>query len=219
MSTSNKWDPRLISAVFFVLLFTISCSSVKDFSEFEDVPGTLIQTGIASWYGPKFHGRTTASGEIFDMNEYTAAHKTLPFGSIVRIINKVNKRSVIVKINDRGPFIKDRIIDLSRKSAEKIGLIESGYAKVDIILLNGTVLPKDLKIPSFTVQIGSYLNKEDAQRMMNKIRDARIVETKIKGRKYFRVYVGNYLDRKEAEKKQKSLKVKGIDGFVKQIQN
>ena len=96
--------------------------TVKGFSE----------TGVASWYGKKFHGRKTASGERYNQNKMTAAHKTLPFGTNVRVKNIENGKSVVVRINDRGPFKKGRIIDVSRAAAKKLGMINSGIAKVNI---------------------------------------------------------------------------------------
>jgi rare lipoprotein A len=90
------------------------------------------ETGVASWYGPKFHGRKTASGEKYNQNAMTAAHKTLPFGTKVRVKNVKNDKSVIVRINDRGPFAKGRIIDVSRAAAKKLDMINSGTAKVNI---------------------------------------------------------------------------------------
>lgn len=101
------------------------------------LPGTVetyYQTGTASWYGSNFDGEETASGEIFDMSEMTAAHKSLPFGTKVKVVNLENGRSVVVRINDRGPFIKGRIIDLSRAAAEKLGLIRPGTAKVGLVI-------------------------------------------------------------------------------------
>jgi rare lipoprotein A len=94
---------------------------------------TAFQTGKASWYGPGFHGRRTASGERFNSGEMTAAHRTLPFGSRVRVVNKKTGRSVVVRINDRGPYAHGRIIDLSRASAEAIGL--EGVASVALARL------------------------------------------------------------------------------------
>lgn len=88
--------------------------------------------GIASYYGARFHGRTTANGERFDMNKMTAAHKTLPFGTKVRVTNRNNGRSVVVRINDRGPYVGNRTIDLSRGAAQKIGMINKGVVKVEI---------------------------------------------------------------------------------------
>lgn len=92
-----------------------------------------LETGIASWYGGRFHGRKTASGEAFDMNALTAAHRKLPFGSWVRVRNLVNGRSVDVRINDRGPYIKQRVIDLSRAAAQALGV--GGTRQVEITLL------------------------------------------------------------------------------------
>ena len=96
------------------------------------VPPTFLQTGIASWYGPRFHGKLTASGEVFNQNEFTAAHRTLPWGSKVKVTNLDNGKSVEVRINDRGPFGKGRIIDLSRAAARALDMVKSGIAQVRI---------------------------------------------------------------------------------------
>lgn len=95
----------------------------------EDLPD-----GVASWYGARFAGRKTASGERFDPDQYTAAHRTLPFGSRVRVTR--NGRSVVVRINDRGPFHGDRVIDLSRAAAEDLGLRQAGKGRVELVLLD-----------------------------------------------------------------------------------
>lgn len=93
--------------------------------------------GIASWYGGVFNGRKTASGERFDMNALTACHPTLPFGSIVRVINKSNKRSVVVKINDRGDLVEEgRIIDLSYAAAKKLAMTRAGLARVELQVIS-----------------------------------------------------------------------------------
>jgi rare lipoprotein A len=93
-------------------------------------PGAEIDRGKASWYGPGFHGRRTASGERFDMNDLTAAHRTLPFGTRVRVRNTQNGLEVVVRINDRGPRIRDRIIDLSKAAAAALNLLQAGEAPV-----------------------------------------------------------------------------------------
>lgn len=90
------------------------------------------QTGLASWYGPGLHANRTAGGEVFDMNELTAAHPTLPFDTRVKVTNLKNKKSVIVRINDRGPFIKKRIIDVSMEAARQLEIINPGVAKVSV---------------------------------------------------------------------------------------
>lgn len=96
----------------------------------------IFQSGIASFYANKFNGRLTANGEIFSNSKMTAAHKTLEFGTIVRVTNRRNGRQVTVRINDRGPWIKGRVIDLSRAAAREIGMIKRGTARVDIEILN-----------------------------------------------------------------------------------
>ena len=93
------------------------------------------EKGIASWYGGAFHGRRTASGEVFDQNAMTAAHRKLPFDTIVRVRNLRNDRAVVVRINDRGPFVRGRIIDLSREAARRLGMVTDGIVPVRIQVL------------------------------------------------------------------------------------
>jgi len=95
-----------------------------------DRAGAELARGKASWYGPGFHGKRTASGERFDMNELTAAHRTLPFGTLLRVRNPRNGREVVVRINDRGPRVEDRIIDLSKAAAAALDLLQAGEARV-----------------------------------------------------------------------------------------
>jgi rare lipoprotein A len=90
------------------------------------------QSGVGSYYGPKFHGKKTASGEKFNQNAMTAAHKTLPFGTRLKVTNLSNKRSVVVRVNDRGPFIRGRIVDVSTIAARQLGLVGRGVARVRI---------------------------------------------------------------------------------------
>ncbi len=99
------------------------------------VAGPYYETGIASWYGPGFHGNLTANGEVYDMYGISAAHKTLPFGTIVRVVEIETGRSIVVRINDRGPFIEGRIIDLSKGAAEKLGIVEKGITGVGLRIL------------------------------------------------------------------------------------
>jgi rare lipoprotein A len=94
--------------------------------------GPYYEVGIASWYGPGFHGNLTANGEVYDMHEISAAHKTLPFGTVVRVVEIETGRSVVVRINDRGPFIEGRIIDLSRGAADALGIVDKGITQVGL---------------------------------------------------------------------------------------
>jgi rare lipoprotein A len=103
-----------------------------------------VETGLASWYGQGFHGKRTASGEVFNQEQFTAAHRTLPWGSRVKVINLANGKSVEVRINDRGPFGKGRIIDVSRAAARILGIVESGIANVRVEWLSDSEKSNEL---------------------------------------------------------------------------
>ncbi|AWN44044.1 septal ring lytic transglycosylase RlpA family protein [Methylobacterium durans] len=116
--------------LMLLAIVAITCSTG---AHAEAAPSAPAQSGVASWYGPGFHGRRTANGERFNTHALTAAHRSLPFGTQVRVTNKSNGRSVVVRINDRGPFVGGRVIDLSNASARAIGV--SGVAKVSLARL------------------------------------------------------------------------------------
>ncbi len=107
-----------------------------DITAIEPASATPLGSGVASYYGKRFHGRLTASGVAFDMHAMTAAHKTLPFGSRVRVTNPRTGQSVVVEINDRGPYARGRVLDVSRAAAEQLGLIGPGHARVELELLD-----------------------------------------------------------------------------------
>lgn len=118
-----------------------------------------IETGIASWYGPGFHGKLTANGEIYDENDLTAAHRTLPMPSLVRVTNLENGRSLVVRVNDRGPFAHGRIIDLSRRSAQLLGIEQPGTAKVRV-----EILPAESQRLAEAAKQGTLIATAEAQR-------------------------------------------------------
>jgi rare lipoprotein A len=120
------------------------------------------ETGLASWYGHPYHGRASASGEIYDMEQMTAAHRTLPFGTMVRVHDLDNEKSVDVRINDRGPFVDGRIIDLSHAAARAIEMIGPGTARVRLEILSA---PAAVGQAHFAVQVGAFRNKENADRL------------------------------------------------------
>jgi rare lipoprotein A len=131
------------------------------------------EEGGASWYGPGFQGNKTANGEIFDTNKLTAAHKTLPFNTMVRVTNLENGKSVIVKINDRGPFVEGRIIDLSRKGAEELGMLNSGIAQVRLETVDPTVEATDNSGPlTVTIQVAAFSDLNNALQMKKKLIEA-----------------------------------------------
>jgi rare lipoprotein A len=125
---------RRLLLLAVVGLLASGCASKRTASGPSDA-AVREERGQASWYGHPYHGRTTASGEVYDMNDLTAAHRTLPFGTRVEVTNLDNGRSVVVRINDRGPFKKGRIIDLSRSAARKLDMIEAGVVPVRVVLL------------------------------------------------------------------------------------
>jgi rare lipoprotein A len=134
---------RSFGASLVVVVCLGVCAALAPFA---DARGSeFVESGIASWYGPGFAGRPTASGEIYDPDLLTAAHKTLPLGTLVRVHNLDNDRSMIVRINDRGPFIRGRIIDLSRAAAEVLGYKDAGLANVRIATLTP---PQESKAPT-----------------------------------------------------------------------
>lgn len=143
----------------------------------------FTQTGLASWYGWKFHGRKTANGETYDMEAMTAAHKTLPMNTWVRVTNQRNGRVVVVRINDRGPFVRGRIIDMSRAGARSLGIIGPGTAPVRVEALGyrqaGTGLPgkppvyrkpPSYQVGDFSVQVGAFTNPANAARLASRLR-------------------------------------------------
>jgi len=135
------------------------------------------ETGLASWYGHPFHGRASSSGEIYDMEQMTAAHRTLPFGTMVRVHDLDNEKSVDVRINDRGPFVDGRIVDLSHAAARAIEMIGPGTARVRLEILSA---PAAVGLAHFAVQVGAFRNRENAERlrraMAAKYGSARLVE-------------------------------------------
>jgi len=127
------------------------------------------ETGYASWYGGKFQGRQTASGEIFDTNKLTAAHKSLPFGTVVEVTNLDNGKNIEVRINDRGPFVEGRIIDLSRAAATKIGMMSTGIAPVKVEIVRSASSSPE---PSYySIQIASFSARKNAQLLHSRLYD------------------------------------------------
>jgi len=226
-----------VFSFIFILIFNLHQSG------FAQQKGT-IQKGSATWYGSKYHGKITSSGEVYNKGHMTAAHPTLPFGTKVKVTNAVTKQSVIVRINDRGPFGKKGcIIDLSEAAARKIELYRYGYGKVIVQVLPSAVdqtakenqnsltmrsLPSDssqilTSQQFFVVQAGSYTNLTNAQLQSNKLRsfdqclDVILNEENVQGKKIHRVEAGHFSSRSEAEAFKSELQKNGILVLVKQV--
>lgn len=128
-------------------------------------PGSFVEQGAASWYGVPYHGRRAANGEIYDMYKLTAAHRTLPFDSVVRVTNLKNGRQINVRINDRGPFVDDRVIDLSLAAARELDMVASGVIPVRLDL----VAAVSLREGRFTVQVGAFRSRENAVQLRERL--------------------------------------------------
>lgn len=192
---------------FFILLPLISsCATTRVISEtpLED----SIQYGVASWYGEDFHGKPTASGVIYDMYGLSAAHRTLPLGTIARVKNLKNNREVEVVINDRGPFIDGRILDLSFGAARELDMVEDGLADIRLEVIGRdpsyirTVKVTDSGTGAFVIQVGSFLDLSNARRLKTalgwKNSNVYIEEVFLRGSTYYRVRVGRYAERASA---------------------
>ena len=224
-ATNNlRYTPVLLISL---TLFLASCGTTSrvgtsDSNKESVSKGDTIEEGIASWYGPNFDGKLTANGEVYDMYGLTAAHRTLPFNTILKVNNLDNGKSVEVRINDRGPYAKNRIIDLSKKAAQKINMLGPGTARVELILLDGNLNDSNttnLKVPTYTVQLASYKEETKAFTHSQKIKGARVEEINMANGVVYRVYFGIFVDKDKARQKQQQLKRKGFNGYVKQIQN
>ncbi len=191
------------------------------------------QRGIASWYGEEFHGRPTSSGEIYDMYQISAAHKILPLGTYVKVHNLLNNKSMVMRINDRGPFVPGRVIDLSKAAAIELGIFGPGTGPVEVIALGvGPRVASNSKIPPkyipvdfskgiFKIQVGAFLDRTNAEKLVGEL-DQSFRHTEIKpyysrrgGKLLHRVLVGNCTTLAQVEQYQSILKQKGFnDAFA-----
>lgn len=179
------------------------------------------QKGIASWYGTKFHGRKTANGEVYNMYAMTAAHKTLPIPSYVRVTNLRNLRSIVVRINDRGPFHQNRIIDLSYTAAVKLGIQKTGTGFVEVTALEAgspeakTENFQAKKDSPFYLQIGAFSNLLNARQLQNKLTDiainnSRVLPPKNNLDKLYKVQIGPFNSAQQAKITHKKLMQIGL---------
>ncbi len=216
------WVRFAILAIFL----PISCFPFPGLPNFKikDLPRPAstdkVQYGKASWYGDKEHGNRAANGEIFNRYAYTAAHKELPFGTVVLVTNLHNGKKVKVRINDRGPYISGRVIDLSYGSAKSIGLIKRGVADVRIeVLSTPSKRSESLFISLYTVQVGSFSNRTKAYEMKKGIsrvtdEDVRVESFAFEGNTYYRVRIGRFKKRKDAERLRVALRKRGYASSI-----
>jgi rare lipoprotein A len=184
----------------------------------------FVQSGVASWYGKDFHGKKTSNGEIYDMHAMTAAHKTLPLGVYLKVSNRENGRETTVRVNDRGPFVKGRILDLSYAAAKTLGVDTVGTALVRIEALGYRQAggkerykePATYDAGDYTVQVGAFKEQANAKRLSGELRklfgfsDVRM--TNVNNDLFYRVYAGKYSSLIAAEEAEKNFSEHGYPG-------
>lgn len=195
------------------IIFIISCTTSVEIKKEE----FFEEEGLASWYGKEYHGQKTSSGEVFNMYEMTAAHRTLKFGSIVNVYSYDTNKSITVKINDRGPFLPGRIIDLSYNAAKELGILNLGLSKVKIKTdyKPEIIEEKEIKI---AIQVGAFKIKENAINLKEKLKiNYENVYTEEFG-DFLRVLIGPFKDEKEIEKVYNSLQERGFTPLIRKIE-
>jgi len=208
---------RWFLAVCMIVVLTgvlTSCKKKKKISVPPRIGAT--ETGIASWYGHPYHGRRAANGEVYDMEKLTAAHRTLAFGTWVRVHNLDNGKRVEVRITDRGPFIRGRIIDLSRAAAREMEMIGPGLAKVRLEVIRAPEISPPYP-ESYAVQVGSFRVKENAEtlrrRMEREFGPARLLRRDTDPEQW-RVLVGQESTPERAGELAERIRAAGQDAFV-----
>jgi rare lipoprotein A len=198
----------LLGAVLLCQLLAVGCSSNRKPSGPTSL-GVPIERGMASWYGPRFQGRATASGERYNMNDLTAAHPSLPFGTKLGVRNTRTGREVVVRVNDRGPFAKNRVIDLSFAAAREVGVVGPGTASVELYLVPAAGAP-----PRYTVQVGAFSERERALLLQHEVAQLYPEAVVDSDGTWNRVQIGAFDHREEAESLRRELTVIGLTSVV-----
>jgi len=213
---------RLFPFIFPFLFAFFACTPVKKEVRYEPLPKgekfQYRQMGLASWYGEEFHGRDTANGEIYNMYAMTAAHRTLPFNTRVRVTNLENGKKAELRINDRGPFIDGRIIDLSYSGAGAIDMVGTGTAKVIVEAVGFPGGDFSSQEANFTIQVGAFAEKENANRFQaslgKKYPNVHIVLWESNIKRLYRVRLGKFPTETEARRYSETLRRENISGFI-----
>lgn len=206
--------PRLILPILSALLLGQLLSGCSMHRYDKPRVGTS-QRGVASWYGEPFHGRKTASGEIYDMHGMTAAHRELPLGTIVQVKNLDNGREARLRVNDRGPFVKGRVLDVSYAGAQQLGMVGPGTARIElrVVQLGGGPSGESLTT-RFAVQVGAFSERQNAvelhRKLSNDFQDVELVEDG----PWHRVRIVNLRTEKDARKLEAELKRRGLSAVV-----
>lgn len=213
------FDPQTRMKAGFVALMMLVLAVLN--AQAADTPDAR---GTASFYSIHLHNQPTANGERYDHNGLTAAHRTLPFGTQVRVVNTANQQAVVLRINDRGPFVRDRLIDVSGAAAKALGMVESGTATVELYVLNAAASvaqapqpapqPKAQGTQTYTIQLASLQDRTAAEQMALRVSGAWTQPAEIDGQTWHRVYYGKYASVDAAKQAQQQHALKG---YVRQV--
>ncbi|MCX5724129.1 MAG: septal ring lytic transglycosylase RlpA family protein [Nitrospirae bacterium] len=196
------WSPLLV--LLFVPLcaaMLVSCGGTPKPSYFPGYPIGFVERGVASWYGPGFHGNKTANGERYDMHLLTAAHRTLPLGSIAVVRSMSSGREVTVRINDRGPFARGRVLDLSLAGAQALGMTGAGTDQVELRVVGYQGRTADMGV--LRVQVGSFSDQQNAHNLLERVNQlyqgGRIQVIDLQEGRRYRVHIGQFSSEAQAE--------------------
>ena len=204
--------PSIRALALVLALAAVGCSSQNSLERLAEPRVGMRQVGEASWYGTEFHGRKTASGTVYDMDAVSAAHRDLPFGTWVLVHNLDNGRRLEVEITDRGPFVADRILDLSRGAARELGMLSAGVADIELRVLR---LP-DLSGGRFLVQVGAYRDRDNALATLQRLgADVPALAIYTDG-PWHRVQVRGLSSRRQARGVRRQLRKLGVEALVRE---
>ena len=205
-SICHRADVVHLGLALLVVYLLLACAQAKS-------PRSQVQYGNASWYGETFHGRRTASGEIYDMSQLTAAHRHAPLGSYAMVTQVDTGQSVRVRINDRGPFKQDRIIDLSHAAARQLGMLEAGVTRVKV-----EFLPDTAPAATFMVQAGAYRQQRNAAHVQRVLvahyPTARVTQSSQDAQSLYRIHLGPFATRTKAERVARGVQALGYTSTV-----
>jgi rare lipoprotein A len=204
-------SPRAVLGLSVVLLLAgHACTSTRP-TAVERVERRESEQGIASWYGPGFHGKPTASGEIYDMHALTAAHRTLPLGTMIEVRNLENGRTTIARVNDRGPHRRGRIVDLSLAGAQALGIEQSGTARVRLTVIEDPDAPPPAR---YWVQVGAFHEENNAKALLVDL-ERRYPGTEIRVESgWFQVRVPSGEKRRQAQAMRRDLEREGFETLL-----
>lgn len=211
-----------VACVLLALALVAGCSGNRR----PEARPRVIARGVASWYGPQFDGNRTANGERYDMHAMTAAHRSLPFGTIVEVRDLDNGRTCRVRINDRGPFVRGRVVDLSYAAARALDMVGPGTAHVELAVVDPgepasleaaaapAPAPSEASVTAFTVQVGAFSEEERAKTLRDLLAQQFPDATVRSDGAWARVQVGRFADRRDAETLRRKLERLGWAALV-----